>query len=63
MSYQLKGNEKEYLILGGSNILEFSIDEEGNHTGESKVHIITDSIENNEDRSLITEKLKDLDYK
>ncbi len=62
MSYQLKGNAKEYLIKSDTNILEFKLDEYGNHTGESKVHIITDSIENNEDRTIITEKLKELDY-
>ncbi|MFZ1289837.1 MAG: hypothetical protein WAR79_07090 [Melioribacteraceae bacterium] len=59
MSFTVKGNSGKFFIKNESSILELKIDETGNQTGESKVHVITDSIENQEDRILVIQKLKE----
>lgn len=59
MQLKIKGKEGEYLVKNRSSILQFKLDDSGKQTGESILHIITDSIENNYDRKMITEKLKE----
>ena len=57
MNKKVKGNAGEFLIKNSSTILELKVDENGNKTGESLVHIISDSIEDQFDRNLVNEKL------
>ncbi|MCB0744540.1 MAG: hypothetical protein H6613_10485 [Ignavibacteriales bacterium] len=57
MNKKVKGNAGEFLIKNSSTILELKVDENGNKTGESLVHIISDSIEDQYDRNLVNEKL------
>ena len=57
MNKKVKGNAGEFLIKNSSTILELKVDENGNKTGESFVHIISDSIEDQYDRNLVNEKL------
>lgn len=59
MDIRVKGKEGEYLVKNRSSILQYKIDKNGIQTGESVLHIITDSIENYHDRKIITEKLKE----
>ncbi len=59
MNIRIKGEEGEYLVKNRSSILQYKIDDTGKQTGESILHIITDSIENYYDRMKITEKLKE----
>ena len=59
MNFIVKGNSAEFIIKNESSILELKIDESGNQTGESVVHVITDSIENQEDRKLVDKKLEE----
>ena len=60
MYFELKGVDGDYLVKNESSILQFKVDKNGNKTGESIMHIITDSIENQHDRKKITKKI--LDY-
>ncbi len=60
MLVKIKGIEGEYLLKNESSILQYKLDENGNHTGESVLHIITDSIENTEDRTEISKKIEEL---
>lgn len=57
MYLKIEGNEGEYLVKNESSILQYKCDEHGNKTGESVLHIITDSIENQEDRNEVTRKI------
>ena len=57
MNKKVRGNAGEFLIKNSSTILELKVDENGNKTGESLVHIISDSIEDQYDRNLVNEKL------
>jgi len=59
MDIRVKGKDGEYLVKNRSSILQYKIDMNGNQTGESVLHIITDSIENSDDRIKITEKLRE----
>jgi hypothetical protein len=59
MSLIIRGNAGEFVIKNESSILEIKIDELGNQTGESIVHVITDSIENQEDRALVNQKIEE----
>lgn len=57
MYFELKGVDGDYLVKNESSILQFKLDKNGNKTGESIMHIITDSIENQQDRKKITNKI------
>jgi hypothetical protein len=57
MYFEIRGLEGEYIIKNESSILQYKLDENGQKTGESIMHIITDSIENNEDRNRVTKKI------
>lgn len=54
MTQTIKGNNGDYLIKNENTIIQYKLDDDGNHTGESVMHIITDSIEDPEDRNQIT---------
>lgn len=60
MLIKIKGIEGEYLLKNESSILQYKLDENGDYTGESVLHIITDSIENTEDRNEISKKIEEL---
>ena len=57
MYFELKGVDGDYLVKNESSILQYKVDKNGNKTGESIMHIITDSIENQQDRKKITKKI------
>jgi hypothetical protein len=57
MYFELKGVDGDYLVKNESSILQYKLDKDGNKTGESIMHIITDSIENQQDRKKITTKI------
>lgn len=57
MNFELKGIEGEYIIKNESSIQQYKLDANGKKTGESVIHIITDSIENSSDRKEITKKI------
>jgi hypothetical protein len=59
MFMEVKGKEGDYLVKNESSILQYMLDETGNKTGESVLHIITDSIENHEDRSEVAKKIEE----
>ena len=59
MSFTVNGNSDEFFIKNESSILALKLDETGNQTGERKVHVITDSNENQDDRILVIQKLKE----
>lgn len=59
MELKVKGNEGDYLVRNESSILQYKHDELGNKTGESVLHIITDSIENQEDRNKVNSKIEE----
>ena len=59
MYFELKGIEGEYIVKNESSILQYKLDKNGKKTGESVIHIITDSIENNKDRYEITKKINE----
>lgn len=63
MISKIVGKEGEYLVKNSSNILQYKVDKNGKFTGESVMHITTDSIENYNDRREVTEKLKDYSTK
>jgi hypothetical protein len=56
---EVKGKEGDYIVKNESSILQYKLDENGNQTGESVLHIITDSIENQEDRSEVAKKIEE----
>lgn len=57
MFFELKGVDGDYLVKNESSILQYKLDKNGKKTGESIMHIITDSIENQQDRKKITNKI------
>lgn len=59
MSQTVKGNNGDYLIKNESTIIQYKLDDDGNHTGECVLHIITDSIEDSEDRNSITKIIEE----
>ncbi|MCB0730081.1 MAG: hypothetical protein KDC88_03510 [Ignavibacteriae bacterium] len=59
MLFTIKGKEGEYIVKNESSILQYKVNENGEQTGESILHIITDSIENQEDRSEIAKKIEE----
>jgi hypothetical protein len=61
MSITIKGNAGDYLIRNEFSILEVKLDKTGNQTGESKVHVIADSIEDQDDRIMVIQKLRELE--
>jgi len=58
MVLKLKGKEGDYLVKNSSTIIQYKKDSCGKKTGKSIIHIIVDSIENNEDRILIQENIQ-----
>lgn len=60
MLVKIKGVEGDYLLKNESSILQYKINEKGELTGESILHIITDSIENSQDRNDISKKIEEL---
>ena len=59
MLVKVNGVEGDYLVKNESSITQFIKDKNGEHTGESVLHIITDSIENSEDRNEISRKIEE----
>lgn len=59
MFLKIKGHDGEYVIKNGSNILQYKFDKNGSSSGETVVHIITDSIENKYDRIQVSQKIKE----
>ena len=57
MYFELKGVEGDYIVRNESSILQYKLDKNGEKTGESIMHIITDSIENYNDRKEISKKI------
>jgi hypothetical protein len=62
MFIKVLGKEGEYIVKNESSILQYKLDAEGNQTGDSILHIITDSIENKEDRFEITKKISEYKF-
>jgi hypothetical protein len=60
MEIKIKGKAGEYVVKNESSIIQYKIDNAGQHTGESVLHIITDSIENNEDRTEVSKKIEEI---
>jgi hypothetical protein len=60
MEIRIQGEEGNYIVKNESSILQYKLDNNGIQTGESVLHIITDSIENNADRSEVSKKLMNL---
>ncbi len=58
MVINLKGKEGDYLVKNSSTIVQYKKDSNGKKTGKSILHIIVDSIENNEDRILIQKNIR-----
>lgn len=58
MVIKLKGNEGDYLVKNSSTIVQYQKDSNGKRNGKSILHIIVDSIENNEDRNLVQKNIK-----
>jgi len=59
MLMKFKGKEGDYIVKNESSILQYKLDENGEKTGESLLHIITDSIENQEDRNEVIKKIEE----
>jgi hypothetical protein len=59
MTLRFKGKEGEYVVKNESSILQYKINSEGMQTGDSILHIITDTIENSEDRKEVTKKISE----
>jgi len=57
MVIEVNGNEGKYFVKDPSNIVQLNLNNKGERTGESKVHIIADTIENKEDRIKVSEKI------
>jgi hypothetical protein len=62
MTLKFRGKEGDYVVKNESSILQYKIDSEGMHTGDSILHIITDSIENSEDRQEVTKKISEYNF-
>ena len=62
MYFKLKGIDGDYLIKNEFSILQYKLDKDGNKTGKCIMHIITDSIENPQDRKIITKKIMEYTY-
>jgi len=60
MLLKISGKEGDYIVKNESSIFQYKKDENGLKTGESILHIITDSIENQEDRSEIAKRIAEL---
>lgn len=58
MVIKLKGNEGYYLVKNSSTIVQYKKSSNGKGNGKSILHIIVDSIENNEDRILVQNNIK-----
>lgn len=58
MLMKVKGKEGDYIVKNESTIFQYILDENGEKTGESLLHIITDSIENSEDRSEVIKTIE-----
>ena len=59
MELKMKGKDGEYIVKNESSILQIKTDLNGEQTGESVMHIITDSIENNEDRTEVSKMIEE----
>ena len=59
MFVKVNGVDGDYLVKNESSIIQYLKDENGVQTGESVLHIITDSIENSEDRNEISRKIEE----
>lgn len=62
MLLRINGKAGDYIVKNESSIFQYKKDENGRITGEGILHIITDSIENQEDRSEITKKIVELNF-
>lgn len=62
MTLRIKGKDGEYVVKNGSSIFQYKIDSNGAYTGDSILHIITDSIENSDDRKEVTKKILEYNY-
>ncbi len=62
MFLKVKGKEGDYLVKNESSILQYKLDKNGQKTGESVLHIITDSIENQDDRSEVTKTIERINF-
>ena len=58
MVIKIEGNEGDYLVKNSSTIVQYKKDGSGRKTGKSIIHIIVDSIENNEDRILVQKNIQ-----
>ena len=59
MELKMKGKDGEYIVKNESSIIQKKTDLNGEQTGESVMHIITDSIENNEDRTEVSKMIEE----
>ena len=59
MELKMKGKDGEYIVKNESSIIQIKTDLNGEQTGESVMHIITDSIENNEDRTEVSKMIEE----
>ena len=57
MFLKIQGHDGEYLVKNESSILQHKLDKNGKKTGETVIHIITDSIENYEDRIQVSKSI------
>ena len=62
MTLRFSGKEGNYVVKNESSILQYKKNEEGLQTGDSILHIITDTIENNEDRREVTKKISEYNF-
>ena len=59
MYLEIKGIEGNYIIKNESSIFQYKVDENGQKIGKGILHIITDSIENQEDRMKVNKKIEE----
>ena len=59
MVMKVKGKESDYIVKNESSIFQYKLDENGQKTGKSILHIITDSIENREDRDEVIKTIEE----
>ena len=57
MILEVKGKDGTYLVKDPSNIIQLSMNAKGENMSKSKIHIITDTIENMEDRQKVSAKI------
>lgn len=62
MTLRFSGKEGNYVVKNESSILQYKKNEDGLQTGDSILHIITDTIENNEDRREVTKKISEYNF-